>query len=160
MTSDTFQGPQIAPPTIQTDAADSLSATAKAKACKALTARGLPCTMPPIFGTDLCMAHTPGAASMAGRKGGRPRKPKPEPRRPSTRVAPDSPVRNLPDVKIATAEDAAALLVETMNQLRRGEIDVQVGNALLRMIQTASKVVVQVDLERRLAAIEGREAPK
>jgi hypothetical protein len=69
-------------------------------------------------------------------------------------------VRNLPDVKIATAEDAAALLVETMNQLRRGEIDVQVGNALLRMIQTASKVVVQVDLERRLAAIEGREAPK
>ena len=59
---------------LQTDAAQGFPQTAKAKGCKALTAKGLPCTMPAIFGTDLCMAHTPGFSSIAGRKGGRPRR--------------------------------------------------------------------------------------
>ena len=145
---------------LQTDAASSLSPEPQSKGCKALTAKGLACTMPAIFGTDLCMAHTPGLASIAGRKGGRPRKEKTKQRQPAARVAPDSPVRNLPDVKIESAEDAHSLLVETMNQLRRGEIDVQVANALQRMVKTALEGVVKVDLERRLAAVEAAGASK
>ncbi len=158
--------PEIGARDVQTDAEPAVRHPVLARQgqarCQATTAAGKACQMPPLIGTRFCHSHTPGLAAEAGRRGGlnRRRKPIPTPRPPAARVAPDSPVAKLPDVKIESAEDARALLVETMNQLRRGEIDVQVGNALLRMIQTASKVVVQVDLERRLAAIEAAGAPK
>ena len=125
--------------------------------CVAVKANGERCKARPMSGSTLCSLHTPGLASERGRRGGllRPRTPRSAPRpRPVVKVAPDSPVAKLPDVKIESAADAAALLVDTMNQLRRGEIDVQVGNTLLRMIQTAAKVVVQVDLERKFAELK------
>jgi hypothetical protein len=124
--------------------------------CEATTKAGTPCQMPPLIGTRFCHSHTPGLAAEAGRRGGlnRRRTPKPTPRKPAARVAPDSPVASLPDVKLDSAAAVHNLLEATLNQLRRGEIDARVGSVILRMIETASKVVVQVELDRRLADLE------
>ena len=160
MTDDAARG-EISAADFQTDAEHRLPVFATARRCEATTASGAPCRAHPLAGSTLCSLHTPGLASERGRRGGlnRRRTPKPTPRKPAARVAPDSPVAQLPDVEIRTADDAAALLVETMNQLRRGEIDVQVANALSRLVQQASKTIVQVELERRLNALEaGAEA--
>lgn len=133
--------------------------------CEATTAAGTPCQMPPLIGTRFCHSHTPGLAAEAGRIGGLrrrlvPLRPAPRTPRPSPKVDPDSPVASLPDVKLDSAEAVHDLLEATLNQTLRGEIDARVGSVILRMIETASKVVVQVDLDKRLAELEQALAAK
>jgi hypothetical protein len=59
-----------------------------------------------------------------------------------------------PDAELRNAEDASKVLAETINQVRRGEIDPKIANAVGYLIAVFVKVKHDVDVERRLAALE------
>ncbi len=50
--------------------------------------------------------------------------------------------------------DVVYLLAATASQVRRGEIDVKIGNILTYIAGTALNAVLKGDLEKRLAAME------
>lgn len=61
-----------------------------------------------------------------------------------------------PNVPLRNQADIAAFLAETINQVRRGELDARTGNTLGFLANTLSRVLDQGDTEERLARIEAR----
>jgi hypothetical protein len=62
--------------------------------------------------------------------------------------------RSTPDAKLRSAEDAIKLLGETINQVRRGEIDPRIGNTVGYLSGLLVKAQHDVAIERRLARVE------
>jgi hypothetical protein len=59
-----------------------------------------------------------------------------------------------PDVKIESCQDVAILISETINQVRRGELDPRVANAVGYLANVLIKAVEQGDTEKRLKDLE------
>ncbi len=59
-----------------------------------------------------------------------------------------------PDVKIENCHDTVPLLSDTINQVRKGQIDPRVANTLGYLASVLIKAVEQSDIEKRIEAIE------
>ena len=59
-----------------------------------------------------------------------------------------------PDVKVADCRDVVVLISETINQVRKGQVDPRVANAIGYLANVLIKAVEQGDAERRLAELE------
>jgi hypothetical protein len=103
-------------------------------------------------GSGLCFAHDPAlqkkrdAARKAGGKS----------RAARTVVLPP----DTPDLELKTLADVAGCLAATINQVRKGLLDVRVGNAVGYLCATLAKVLEGSDLERRLLELEARDAER
>jgi hypothetical protein len=112
--------------------------------CEGVKAGGGRCSSRRIAGSSYCFFHDPDmeaerkAAQSAGGQKNR------------MAVLPSS----TPDAELRNAEDASKVLAETINQVRRGEIDPKIANSVGYLIGLFVKVKQDVDVERRLAALE------
>jgi len=61
---------------------------------------------------------------------------------------------NLPAKPLRTVTDVAELLGETINQVRRGELDLRVSNAIGYLSGILLSAIEKGSLEERLAALE------
>jgi hypothetical protein len=61
---------------------------------------------------------------------------------------------SVPDAPLKSAGDAVALLADTINQVRRGEIDPKVANAVGYLAGLLMKGLRETETERRLTALE------
>jgi len=59
-----------------------------------------------------------------------------------------------PDAKLQNADDAVKLLAETINQVRRGEIDPKVANAVGYLGGLLLKAMLATETESRIATLE------
>jgi hypothetical protein len=59
-----------------------------------------------------------------------------------------------PDVEIEDTRDVVRLIAETINQVRRGQIDPRVANAVGYLANVLIRAVEQGELERRMAELE------
>lgn len=73
--------------------------------------------------------------------------------KPGATLPPDT-----PDLPLRTSEDVRRALEETYNGVRCGRLAVNVGNCLAVIAQALIKAVESSDVERRLAAVEERQA--
>jgi hypothetical protein len=64
------------------------------------------------------------------------------------------------DVKFEAIADVVNLLAETTSQVRRGEVDVRVANAVGYLGSIALRALQAADIETRLAAVEAELAKK
>jgi hypothetical protein len=97
-----------------------------------------------VAGSRYCFFHDPDAAAKrkaAQKAGGQGRQIKV--------LSPSA-----PDAKLKDARDAVNLLAETINQVRRGEIDPKVANAVGYLTGLLLKALYQTDLEQRVTALE------
>lgn len=62
-----------------------------------------------------------------------------------------------PDLKLETAADVKKLLAETINQARRGQLAVNVANAIGQLAGVLIKVIPGADFEARLLSLETRK---
>ena len=112
--------------------------------CEGTKADGTPCRVNAMTGSEYCFFHDPArveereAARQAGGRVGK------------TRVLP----AETPDVPLSSVAEVVGLLGETINQLRRGEIDPRVANAVGYLSGTLLKALQQGDIEQRLAGLE------
>jgi len=114
------------------------------RSCKAVTEDGQPCQAGVQAGSEFCFFHDPAKAKereAAQRAGGSLGKAKVLP--PDTR-----------DVPLSSTADAVRFLALTINQVRRGEIDPKVANAIGYLSATLLRALEQDDIERRLAELE------
>jgi len=112
--------------------------------CKAKKPDGTDCQSAALPGSEYCFFHDPAKAEKrreAQSLGGRHNHMK--------TLAPDA-----PDVKIEKIQDAVPLLSETINQVRKGEIDPRVANSVGYLANVIIKAVEQSDIEKRLEEIE------
>ena len=114
------------------------------RTCKAKTKQGDQCSALAIDGSDFCFFHDPEKAedrhraqSAGGRNGG---------------------LKTLssttPDARIEGADDVVSLLSDTINQVRRGDIDPRVANAVGYLANILLKAKELGDLEDRIKALE------
>jgi hypothetical protein len=59
-----------------------------------------------------------------------------------------------PDVQVEDCQDVVALMSETINQVRKGQIDPRVANTVGYLANVVIRAVEQGDLERRIAELE------
>jgi len=114
------------------------------KPCQAKTKDGEPCRTPALAGSDFCFFHDPDRADerFEGRAaGGRQN-------RMSTLSA------DAPDVQVETCQDVARLLSATINQVRKGELDPRVANAVGYLANIFIKAIEQGDMEKRIEDLE------
>jgi hypothetical protein len=112
--------------------------------CKHVRADGTRCRANTIAGSEFCFFHDPAKAREredAQRAGGSMGKAKVLP--PDTQ-----------DVPLASTTDAVRFLGQTINQVRRGEIDPRVANTIGYLSATLLRALEQGDIERRLAELE------
>jgi len=57
-------------------------------------------------------------------------------------------------VRVADCEDVVALLSETINQVRKGQIDPRVANAIGYLANVLIKASEQGELEKRISEVE------
>jgi hypothetical protein len=122
--------------------------------CKQTKEDGTPCQTNAMAGSDYCFFHDPAKAAereAAQRAGGSVGK---------TAVLPP----DTPDVPLASVADVIALLGRTVNQVRRGQIDPKVANAIGYLTATLLRALEQSDIEKRVAELEalvkGHAAPE
>ena len=116
----------------------------QSRQCKGTKADGTRCRTNAMTGSEYCFFHDPAKAEeqeAARQAGGRVGK---------TRVLPP----DTPDAPLSSMADVVALLGQTINQLRRGEIDPRVANAVGYLSGTLLKALQQGDIEQRLADLE------
>jgi hypothetical protein len=104
------------------------------------------CRVNILHGSRYCFFHDPGKAAernAARRNGGIERS-----RRAAVLPA------GTPDRSLASAADVTGLLAETINQVRRGEIDPRISNAVGYLAGILLKAKERGDLEQRLARLE------
>lgn len=97
-------------------------------------------------GSIYCFFHDPDSAvarEAARKNGGKERS-----RRASVLPA------STPDRPLATASDVTALLGETINQVRRGEVDPRISNAIGYLAGILLKAKEKDEIEQRLARLE------
>jgi hypothetical protein len=113
-------------------------------ACAAVKADGSPCRMLALAGSPFCFWHGDRElVAAAGRKG--------------SRVSHEhhKVVVGPGRIRLADADEIRKLLASAVNGLRRGELLATDANALCRLLSTGLKVVQLVELEKRIAALEG-----
>ncbi|MGO9603832.1 MAG: hypothetical protein ACLQAT_10620 [Candidatus Binataceae bacterium] len=114
------------------------------KLCQGVRPNGGRCGARRLAGSQFCFFHDPDKASerkAAQRAGGQKKK---------MAVLPSS----APDAKLETADDAVKLLADTINQVRRGEIDPKIANAVGHLAGLLMRGLKDSETERRLAALE------
>ena len=112
--------------------------------CQHIKANGIRCGAHAITGSQYCFFHDPKKAKQrtAARKAGGHK----------SKAAVLSP--ETPDHQLGTLTDVVSLLGETINQVRRGEIDPRVSNAVGYLTNVLIKALEQGNLEERLNALE------
>lgn len=114
------------------------------KPCTAKKSDGEPCQAAALPGSDFCFFHDP-AKAVARRRaqslGGR-----------GNRMV--TLPADAPDVKVEDGADVVKLLGATINQVRRGEIDPRVANAVGYLSNIVLAATGQRELESRLAELE------
>ena len=114
------------------------------ESCKAMKPDGSSCQAAALPGSGFCFFHDPTkaedrrAAQSAGGSQGR------------IKTLPE----DAPDVKIEDCQDVAKLIAQTINQVRRGELDPRVANAVGYLANVLIKAVEQGDHEKRLEELE------
>jgi hypothetical protein len=102
------------------------------------------CGARPIAGSSYCFFHDPEKSAereAAQRAGGL---------RNKLAVLPST----APDAPLLDARDVVRLLAETINQVRRGEVDPKVANAVGYLGGLLMKALHETEIEKRLAALE------
>ena len=97
-------------------------------------------------GSNYCFFHDPNSAvdrEAARRNGGKERS-----RRAAVLPA------NTPDRPLASAADVTGLLTETINQVRRGEVDPRISNAVGYLAGILLKAKERDEMEQRIARLE------
>lgn len=112
--------------------------------CQHVKSDRTPCRAPTMAGAPFCFFHDPSKAkerAEARRAGGRAT---------AAAVLP----ADTPDHPIRTTADIVNLLAETINQVRRGEIDTRIANTVGYLAGICLKAFEQGEIEQRLAALE------
>lgn len=112
--------------------------------CKSKTRNGKQCKSRPQIGIDLCFFHNPANSEKrqaASSKGGK---------RGKMSILPPQ----TPNHVIRSARDVVNLLSESVGQVRRGEIDPRIANAVGYLSGIILKAREQSDLEERLNNLE------
>jgi hypothetical protein len=114
------------------------------KPCHGVKPDGSRCEVAALPGSDFCFFHDPSKAderreaqSLGGRQN-----------RMRTLDA------TAPDVRVENCQDVVRLLSETINQVRKGQIDPRVANAVGYLANVLIRATEQGELERRLAELE------
>jgi len=117
-----------------------------AQQCRHTKLGGSRCRASARHGSHYCFFHDPKSARarVAARKAGGIER--------SRRAAVLS--ANTPDRPLASAADVTRLLAETINQVRRGEIDPRISNAVGYLAGILLKAKERDELEQRLARLE------
>lgn len=114
--------------------------------CQYTKSDGSRCHAYAVHGSRFCFAHDPKSAverQAARVKGGQERS------RKSKVLAGDT-----PNAALTTSTEIESLLADTINQVRRGEIDPHVSNAVGYLASVLMKAKEQGETERRLARVE------
>jgi len=110
--------------------------------CQAVKPDGSRCQAAALPGSGFCFFHDPALAA----------------ERRAAQSAGGSRIKTLaadaPDVKVADCRDVVALISETINQVRKGQVDPRVANAVGYLANVLIKAVEQGELESRLAEVE------
>lgn len=117
-----------------------------AKKCEFGKKNGEPCGADAQTGKSLCVFHDPDKASegrRARRAGGIAR----------SRLAAVLP-SDTPDHPLGNTKDVSAFLADSINQLRRGQLDPRVANGVGYLSSVLLRALEQGPLEERLAKIE------
>jgi hypothetical protein len=117
--------------------------------CAATKPNGTPCQAKPAAGSKYCFFHDPDKAekrTAAQRAGGAANKAK-------------TLGEGAEDVPLASAEDIVALLALTINQLRRGEIDVKITNGIGYLTGMLLKAIEAGEMSGRLERLEAAVLP-
>jgi hypothetical protein len=117
-----------------------------AQQCGHIKPGGSRCRANARNGSQYCFFHDPNSAvarEAARKNGGRER----------SRKAAVLPA-NTPDRPLTNAADVTGLLAETINQVRRGEIDPRISNAVGYLAGILLKAKERDELEQRLARLE------
>ena len=112
--------------------------------CKATTKDGPGCQTSAMPGSDFCFFHDPDKADErfeARAAGGRQNRMK--------TLSADA-----PDLKVESCQDVVSLISETINQVRKGELDPRVANAVGYLANVLIRAVEQGDIEDRIEALE------
>ena len=114
------------------------------KPCQAIKPDGSRCQAAALPGRDFCFFHDPSQAderreaqSLGGQQN-----------RMKTLDA------SAPDVEIEDCQDVVRLISETINQVRKGQIDPRVANAVGYLANVLIRAVEQGDMEKRLDDLE------
>lgn len=116
-----------------------------ASKCKFFTQNGKPCGADPQSGKDVCVFHDPSHACdglRARRAGGLNR----------TRVAVLGP--DTPDHELRNTHDVSVLLADSINRVRRGELDAKVANGIGFLATVLLRSLTQERIEQQLADLE------
>lgn len=112
--------------------------------CTGKTSDGKRCRASAVSGSDFCFFHDPAKAAerrAAQSSGGSQNRMK--------TLAADT-----PDMKVEDCRDVVRLIGETINQVRKGELDPRVANAVGYLANVLVKAVQQGDMEERIAELE------
>ena len=118
--------------------------------CKARTKGGTECQTPALTGSDFCFFHDPDKAEdrfEARAAGGRQNRMK--------TLSADA-----PDVQVESCQDVVRLVSETINQVRKGDIDPRVANAVGYLANVLIRAVDQGELEKRIEDLEAAVSMK
>jgi len=112
--------------------------------CRAKTPDGSSCQAAALSGSDFCFFHDPDRADerQAARSFGGSRN------RMKTLSA------DVPDVKVESCQDVVKLIGETINQVRKGQLDPRAGNAIGYLANVLIKAYEQGSLEKRIEDLE------
>lgn len=117
-----------------------------AKRCK-YRKKGKQCKSWALTGENYCFFHSPKKAkerAKARRKGGK------------HALADKKQVLQHSDIRIESTSDVVKLLNETINQVRTGEIEVKIANAVGYLSGICLKALEQGDIEKRLEVLENK----
>ena len=118
-----------------------------AKRCQFRKKNGARCAADAQTGKDVCVFHDPSRVEdgrRARRAGGI------NSRRAAAVLPPDT-----PDLRLEAASDVSTLIAESINQLRRGQLDPRVANAIGYLASVQLRSLEQSRLEERIGKLEG-----
>ena len=118
----------------------------KHRRCERIKLDGSRCRAQARAGKKFCTFHDPGLANERAegrRRGGRTRS------RPAVVLPPGS-----PDLPLKTVADVITAVGMTINQTRRGELDVRVANAVGYLSSVLLHALNDGEIEQRIAALE------
>jgi hypothetical protein len=115
--------------------------------CKFRKKNGARCAADAQTGKDMCVFHDPSRGEdghRARRTGGI-----------NSRRAPAVLPPDTPDSPLESASNISTLIAESINQLRRGQLDPRVANAIGYLASVQLRSLEQSRLEERIAKLEG-----
>ena len=112
--------------------------------CMATKPDGLRCKATALPGLDCCLFHDPSRATerrAAKSRGGQ-----------GNRMKTLDPAT--PDVNVTNAADVVALMAETINQVRKGDIDPRVANTIAYLADVSLRTIRVSEYEARMRTLE------